>query len=92
MFPFDRIKIDKSFIQNLTKRADCAAIISATLALAQSLSIETTAEGVETVEQSRLLRLAGVTSLQGYLFKRPVPAAEIDFDGIYGNSMMEDAA
>ena len=92
MFPFDKIKIDKSFIQNLTKRADCAAIISATLTLAQSLGIETTAEGVETVEQSRLLRLAGVTSLQGYLFKRPVPAAEIDFDGVYGNSMMEDAA
>ena len=73
MFPFDKIKIDKSFTQNLTKRADCAAIISATLTFAQSLSIETTAEGVETIEQSRLLRLAGVTSLQGYLFKRPGP-------------------
>jgi diguanylate cyclase (GGDEF)-like protein/PAS domain S-box-containing protein len=92
MFPFDKIKIDKSFIQNLTKRADCAAIISATLTLAQSLSIETTAEGIETVEQSRLLRLAGVTSLQGYLFQRPVPASEIDFDGVYGSAMMEDAA
>jgi diguanylate cyclase (GGDEF)-like protein/PAS domain S-box-containing protein len=91
MFPFDKIKIDKTFTQNLTKRADCAAIISATLNLAQSLSIETTAEGVETIEQSRLLRLAGVTSLQGYLFKRPVPASEIDFDGVYG-SLLEDAA
>ena len=91
MFPFDKIKIDKSFTQNLTKRADCAAIISATLTLAQSLSIETTAEGVETIEQSRLLRLAGVTSLQGYLFSRPVPASEIDFDGVYGN-LLEDAA
>jgi diguanylate cyclase (GGDEF)-like protein/PAS domain S-box-containing protein len=92
MFPFDKIKIDKSFIQNLTKRADCAAIISATLTLAQSLSIETTAEGIETVEQSRLLRLAGVTSLQGYLFQRPVPASELNFDGIYGSAMMENAA
>ena len=73
MFPFDKIKIDKSFTQNLTKRSDCAAIIAATLTLAQSLGIETTAEGVETAEQSRLLQLAGVTSLQGYLFKRPVP-------------------
>jgi diguanylate cyclase (GGDEF)-like protein/PAS domain S-box-containing protein len=91
MFPFDKIKIDKSFTQNLTKRADCAAIISATLTLAQSLSIETTAEGVETIEQSRLLRLAGVTSLQGYLFKRPVPASEIDFGGVYGD-LLEDAA
>jgi EAL domain-containing protein (putative c-di-GMP-specific phosphodiesterase class I) len=91
MFPFDKIKIDKSFTQNLTKRADCAAIISATLTLAQSLSIETTAEGVETIEQSRLLRLAGVTSLQGYLFKRPVPTSEIDFDSVYSN-LLEDAA
>jgi diguanylate cyclase (GGDEF)-like protein/PAS domain S-box-containing protein len=92
MFPFDKIKIDKSFIQNLTKRADCAAIISATLTLAQNLSIETTAEGIETVEQSRLLRLAGVTSLQGYLFQRPVPASELNFDGVYGSAMMENAA
>jgi diguanylate cyclase (GGDEF)-like protein/PAS domain S-box-containing protein len=92
MFPFDKIKIDKSFIQNLTKRADCAAIISATLTLAQSLSIETTAEGIETVEQSRLLRLAGVTSLQGYLFQRPVPASELNFDGVYGSAMVENAA
>jgi predicted signal transduction protein with EAL and GGDEF domain len=91
MFPFDKIKIDKSFTQNLTKRADCAAIISATLTLAQSLSIETTAEGVETIEQSRLLRLAGVTSLQGYLFKRPAPASQIDFSAVYGSSL-EDAA
>jgi diguanylate cyclase (GGDEF)-like protein/PAS domain S-box-containing protein len=83
MFPFDKIKIDKSFTQNLTKRSECAAIISATLTLAQSLNIATTAEGVETVDQYRILRLAGVTSLQGYLFKRPGPASEIDFDQVY---------
>jgi len=80
MFPFDRIKIDKSFTQNLTKRAECAAIISATLTLAHNLDIATTAEGVETKEQYELLRLAGVTSLQGYLFKRPCPVEDIDFD------------
>jgi diguanylate cyclase (GGDEF)-like protein/PAS domain S-box-containing protein len=84
MFPFDKIKIDKSFTQNLTKRAECAAIISATLTLAQSLDIATTAEGVETNDQYQLLRLAGVTSLQGYLFKRPGPVAEIDFDVTFG--------
>jgi diguanylate cyclase (GGDEF)-like protein/PAS domain S-box-containing protein len=83
MFPFDKIKIDKSFTQNLTKRSECAAIISATLTLAQNLNIATTAEGVETIDQYRILRLAGVTSLQGYLFKRPGPAAEIDFDRVY---------
>jgi diguanylate cyclase (GGDEF)-like protein/PAS domain S-box-containing protein len=92
MFEFDKIKIDKSFIANMTKRAECAAIISATLTLAHSLNIKTTAEGVETIDQYRLLRLAGVTSLQGYLFKRPGPAAELDFSGVYGDATMTDAA
>ena len=92
MFPIDKIKIDKSFTQNLTKRTECAAIISATLTLAQSLNIATTAEGVETVDQCRLLRLAGVTSLQGHLFKRPCPASEIDFEAIYSEPRIEDAA
>ncbi len=93
MFPFDKIKIDKSFTQNLTKRSECAAIISATLTLAQSLNIATTAEGVETVDQYRILRLAGVTSLQGYLFKRPGPASEIDFGQVYdGGGKIEAAA
>jgi diguanylate cyclase (GGDEF)-like protein/PAS domain S-box-containing protein len=92
MFPFDRIKIDKSFTQNMTKRSECAAIISATLTLAQSLDIQTTAEGVETVDQYRLLRLAGVSSLQGFLFKRPGPASEIDFDRSYGEMSIEQAA
>jgi len=92
MFPFDRIKIDKSFTQNLTKRSECAAIISATLTLAQSLDIATTAEGVETADQYRLLRLAGVTSVQGYLFKRPGPASEINFDAVYGAVTLGNAA
>ena len=92
MFPFDKIKIDKSFTQNLTRRTECAAIISATLTLAQSLDIATTAEGVETVEQYRLLSLAGVTSMQGYLFKDASPVAEINFDGVYSVPGLEDAA
>jgi len=92
MFPFDRIKIDKSFTQNMTKRSECAAIISATLTLAQSLDIQTTAEGVETVDQYRLLRLAGVTSLQGYLFQRPGPASQLEFDRSFGDLSIEQAA
>ena len=92
MFPFDKIKIDKSFIRSMTKRADCAAIISATLTLANSLNIATTAEGVETEDQYKILRLAGVTALQGFLFKRPGPAHELDFDGVYGRVRVEDAA
>jgi diguanylate cyclase (GGDEF)-like protein/PAS domain S-box-containing protein len=92
MFPFDKIKIDKSFTQNLTKRSECAAIISATLTLAGNLDIATTAEGIETVDQYRILRLAGVTSLQGYLFKRPGPAAELDFSQVYDGGGKIDAA
>jgi EAL domain-containing protein (putative c-di-GMP-specific phosphodiesterase class I) len=92
MFPFDKIKIDKSFIRSMTKRADCAAIISATLTLANSLNIATTAEGVETEDQYRILRLAGVTALQGYFFKRPGPAGELDFEGVYGPLRIETAA
>jgi EAL domain-containing protein (putative c-di-GMP-specific phosphodiesterase class I) len=92
MFPFDKIKIDKSFTQNMIERADCAAIVHATLILAQGLGMETTAEGVETIEQSQLLRLAGATSLQGYLFKRPCPVSEIDFGEVHGSDGIEDAA
>jgi diguanylate cyclase (GGDEF)-like protein/PAS domain S-box-containing protein len=92
MFPFDKIKIDKSFTQNLTKRAECAAIISAALTLAQNLDIATTAEGVETNDQYKLLRLAGVTSLQGYLFQRPCPVSQIDFDVIFGAPTMAEVA
>ncbi len=91
MFPFDKIKIDKSFTQNLTKRSECAAIICATLALAQNLDIDTTAEGIETIDQYRILRLAGVTSVQGYLFKRAVPAEDIDFDGHCGIAIVDAA-
>ena len=92
MFPFDKIKIDKTFTQNMTKRADCAAIISATLKLAQSLDMRTTAEGVENESQCQLLHLAGVNSLQGYLFKRPGLVSEIDFERVYHSSEIEDAA
>jgi diguanylate cyclase (GGDEF)-like protein/PAS domain S-box-containing protein len=92
MFPFDKIKIDRSFTQNMTSRADCAAIISATLTLAHCLDLQTTAEGVDTIEQSKLLRLAGVTSLQGHYFQPPGPASKIDFEGTYGKPETADAA
>ena len=92
MFPFDKIKIDKSFIQNMTARADCAAIVQSTLVLAQGLGMQTTAEGVETSDQYRLLRLAGATSLQGYLFHRARPVGEIDFEQTQHRDGIEDAA
>ena len=59
MFPFDKIKIDKSFVQEMPNRADCAAIVSAVTSLGRSLQIDTTAEGDETPEQFTLLQAAG---------------------------------
>jgi EAL domain-containing protein (putative c-di-GMP-specific phosphodiesterase class I) len=67
-------------------------VISSTMTLANILEIATTAEGIETEEQCRILRLAGVTSLQGYLFKRPGPASEIDFGRVYYRPELTDAA
>ena len=77
MFPFDRIKIDRSFIQNMTRDAASAAIVSAVASLGRNLDIVTTAEGVETREQLELVRAAGCQSVQGYLFSRPVPLSEL---------------
>jgi predicted signal transduction protein with EAL and GGDEF domain len=78
-FPFDRIKIDKSFTQGCLARTDCKAVVSSVLALAQGLGIATTAEGVDAVEQLEYLRSVGVDLIQGYLFGRPAPLSELDF-------------
>jgi diguanylate cyclase (GGDEF)-like protein len=77
MFPFDKIKIDRVFVQELASRADCAAIVCAITGLARSLSIVTTAEGVETEEQLALVRAAGCNQVQGYLFGRPGAAGAL---------------
>jgi EAL domain-containing protein (putative c-di-GMP-specific phosphodiesterase class I) len=79
MFPFDKIKIDRSFIQSMATHADSAAIVCAITALGRTLDIETTAEGVETADQFALLRSAGCQFAQGFLFSRPVPLAELTF-------------
>jgi EAL domain-containing protein (putative c-di-GMP-specific phosphodiesterase class I) len=76
----------------MTKRAECAAIISSVLTLAYGLNISTTAEGVETEEQFKLLRIAGVHSVQGYLFSRPCPLAELDLSRVYTDRPAENAA
>jgi diguanylate cyclase (GGDEF)-like protein len=80
MFPFDKIKIDKSFIQSITSHAESSAIVSAVAGLGRSLDIETTAEGVETAEQFTFLRTAGCQLAQGYLFSRPVPVSQLSFE------------
>jgi diguanylate cyclase (GGDEF)-like protein len=78
-FPFDKIKIDRAFVGELALRSDCAAIVSAVSGLARSLNIVTTAEGVETAEQFTLLRVAGCTLAQGFLFGQPCPNAVLEF-------------
>ena len=76
-FPFDKIKIDRSFVRDLAERPDCMAIIRAVAGLGASLGISTTAEGVETREQLERLRAEGCTEAQGFLFSPPRPAADI---------------
>jgi diguanylate cyclase (GGDEF)-like protein len=76
-FPFDKIKIDQSFVRDLIDRPDSIAIIRAVAGLGQSFGMTTTAEGVETQEQLDKMRAEGCDEVQGYFFSRPVPASEI---------------
>jgi EAL domain-containing protein (putative c-di-GMP-specific phosphodiesterase class I) len=77
-FPFDRIKIDRSFVRELSDNPDCLTITRGIINLAASLQMKTTAEGVETHDQLELLRAHGCTDAQGYLFAAAKPAAEIE--------------
>ncbi len=70
-FPFDKIKIDRAFVSQLTEDTDVAAIVSAIVALGRTLSVDVTAEGVETDEQVTLLKAAGCSIVQGFLFGAP---------------------
>jgi diguanylate cyclase (GGDEF)-like protein len=76
-FPFDKIKIDQSFIFDMSNDDDSLAIVRAVIAMGSSLGIATTAEGVETPEQFKQLKLEGCTEVQGYLFSPPRPAADV---------------
>ena len=76
-FPFDKIKIDRSFIIELLREDEAGAVVKAITDLAAALNMETTAEGVEEPEQVEALRAHGCTTLQGFLFSKPVPAGEV---------------
>lgn len=76
-FPFDKIKIDRSFVREIETSADCKAIVRAVTSLGLNLGIATTAEGVETAAQFEQVRAEGCDQAQGYLFSRPVPAGDI---------------
>jgi diguanylate cyclase (GGDEF)-like protein len=77
-FPFDKLKIDRSFIQNLLTRDGATAIVHAITELANALGIETTAEGVEETAQLMELRAHGCSSVQGFLFAEPMSASDVD--------------
>ena len=79
-FPFDKIKIDKSFIRNLSHQPRSSAIISSIVTLARGLDMSVTAEGVETTEEFERLKELGVNFAQGYLFGRPLPVDQITLD------------
>ena len=76
-FPFDKIKIDQSFVRDLDTCKESAAIVGAIVGLARTLGMTTVAEGVETVQQLVMVRDQGCQKVQGYLFSRPRPAHEL---------------
>ena len=76
-FPVTKIKIDRSFVADMAGTNDALAIVQATIQLSERLGLETTAEGVETLEQLDLLVSEGCTQAQGYHISRPVPAAQV---------------
>ena len=92
MIPFDKIKIDRSFTSNMTKRPECAAIVAAVLALGRSLKTETVTEGVETGQQLGIARDAGVSIAQGYFFGRPCPASDLVLDEAEVTELIVSAA
>jgi EAL domain-containing protein (putative c-di-GMP-specific phosphodiesterase class I) len=76
-FPFDKIKIDKSFVGDLVDNKESMSIVRAITGLGHSLGMKTTAEGVETLEQLDKLRAEGCTEIQGFIYSKPMPASHL---------------
>ncbi len=89
-FPFDNIKIDRSFVADMESRADAAAIVRAIASLGTSLGMTTTAEGIETQAQLNRLRAEGCTQVQGFLLSQPVDALE--FQALLGKEQENSLA
>ena len=90
-FPFDKIKLDRSFISDLSEQKGECGIVDAVANMSRSLGMATTAEGVETEEQLRMVKKAGYTEVQGYLFSPPRTAAEIT-KMLYGSAGTAESA
>jgi EAL domain-containing protein (putative c-di-GMP-specific phosphodiesterase class I) len=76
-YPFDTVKIDRSFVQHLTSGHDMLAVLNATVTLVDNLRMSSVAEGVESASQVAVLQSLGCGFAQGYFFSRPVPASEL---------------
>jgi EAL domain-containing protein (putative c-di-GMP-specific phosphodiesterase class I) len=95
-FPFDKIKIDRSFVSALETRTDADAIVRAVVGLGHSLGMRTCAEGVETVTQLAFLKREGCDEVQGYYFGKPMPARDFErlvatWPGASGAARAQDA-
>lgn len=77
LYPFDKLKIDKAFVQECSKTTQSAALIHAVVGLGRALGMAVVAEGVETRTQAAFLQIAGVSAMQGYLFGHPKPIEEL---------------
>jgi EAL domain-containing protein (putative c-di-GMP-specific phosphodiesterase class I) len=77
-FPFDKIKIDRSFVKDITENSGSLNIVRAVAALANGMGMTATAEGVETREQLDQITSEGCAEMQGFLFSQPIPAHEIE--------------
>jgi diguanylate cyclase (GGDEF)-like protein len=77
-FPFDKIKIDRSFVKDIADSTGSVNIVRAVAAMAKGLGMECTAEGVETPEQLAAIRSEGCTEMQGFVLSKPLPAQQID--------------
>jgi EAL domain-containing protein (putative c-di-GMP-specific phosphodiesterase class I) len=75
--PFDKIKIDRSFIHTMHKRNESASIVHAIIALGRSLNLPTTAEGIESVDDAKMLAKLGCNVGQGFLYSKPMPAGDV---------------
>ncbi|WP_338827315.1 bifunctional diguanylate cyclase/phosphodiesterase [Bradyrhizobium sp. 27S5] len=89
-FPFDKIKIDRSFVKEVTRNSGSASIIRAVVSIAADRNMITTAEGVETDQQRDTVQMLGCTQMQGYLFSKPVPAQDVRT--LLAADAVEDAA
>jgi EAL domain-containing protein (putative c-di-GMP-specific phosphodiesterase class I) len=83
-FPFDALKIDRSFVANVHRDQKSSAIVSAIIQMARSMNTKIIAEGVETIAEFEFLRQHGCEEIQGYLFSPPVPSEQ--FDGLIQKS------